>query len=302
MPPLVPNLHARVQADYAAKLTYEEACDLTALIATMMAPIWEAAGLDDTPQEIHDASSKVFKQVWFRRDNWEIWDTSRNDFLPLTMEILHRHFGMDFFDRSYRAHRKYWSALPAPQSTEDRRALAEQRAADRAEAKARVAEILDPLDEALEAMFAEEEARIAAVEAENRAATDWPAPTAQPYGVSPRGAEFWVRDAIRWLGAPEAEVTPQTGDGGLDVVSAKWGAQVKHYVGSVPVEELRATMGAALALGLQPMLWTSGSLTEAGKQFADLALVPVVHYNVETAEITGLTEVAVAVLRDGFRN
>jgi hypothetical protein len=95
-------------------------------------------------------------------------------------------------------------------------------------------------------------------------------------------------------------VTAQTGDGGVDVVSSIWGVQVKHYVGSVPVDELRATMGAALALGLQPMLWTSGSLTESGRQFADLALIPVVHYNAETAEINGLNMPATEALNDGL--
>jgi len=41
-------------------------------------------------------------------------------------------------------------------------------------------------------------------------------------------------------------------------------------------------------------------LTESGRQFADLALIPVVHYNAETAEINGLNMPATEALNDGL--
>lgn len=61
-------------------------------------------------------------------------------------------------------------------------------------------------------------------------------PEPQRYGVSPRGAEFWVCDAVRWLGAREAETTQATSDGGIDVITDDWAISVKHYGGRVPVE------------------------------------------------------------------
>ncbi|MCK8609708.1 restriction endonuclease [Agromyces sp. C10] len=59
-------------------------------------------------------------------------------------------------------------------------------------------------------------------------AVAWPRPAPQPYGVSHRGAEQLVADWMRHLGAFDAEVTRFTADGGVDVVSAHWIAQVKN--------------------------------------------------------------------------
>lgn len=125
----------------------------------------------------------------------------------------------------------------------------------------------------------------------------FPRPEPQPYGVSARGAEFWVRDMLRHLGVHDAEVTQQTADGGVDVVSRQLAVSVKHYAGAVPVEEVREIFGVAVAAGLTPMLWTSGRLTETAKQFADLAPVAVVTYEVETAAWTATNDAARAALR-----
>jgi hypothetical protein len=127
-----------------------------------------------------------------------------------------------------------------------------------------------------------------------------PRPEPQPFGVSPRGAEFWVRDAARWLGATEAETTQASGDGGIDVITDDYVISVKHYAKTVPVEEVREILAVATTAGKRPVLFTSGTLTEAGASFAALAQVAVVQYFVETATFTGLNEAGDEILRDGL--
>lgn len=129
---------------------------------------------------------------------------------------------------------------------------------------------------------------------------DAPRPQPQQYGVTPSGAEHWVRDAVRWLGAAEAEVTPVSGDGGVDVATERFAISVKHYAGSVPVEEVREIFAVAITQGKSAMLWTSGKLTKAGIEFARVAPVHVVHYDVSDASIAPLTSDTDALLRSGL--
>ncbi|MEX1077574.1 MAG: restriction endonuclease [Homoserinimonas sp.] len=112
--------------------------------------------------------------------------------------------------------------------------------------------------------------------------SEYPAPEPQPYGVSPRGAELWVADALRWLGIEGVDVTRQTSDGGVDILTNDFAISVKHYSGAVPVEEVREIFGVATVLQKAPMLWTSGTLTVSGAEFADMAPVAVFQYDVET--------------------
>ncbi|MCW4384459.1 restriction endonuclease [Salinibacterium sp. SYSU T00001] len=116
-------------------------------------------------------------------------------------------------------------------------------------------------------------------------ASEHPAPKPQLYGVSARGAELWVADALRWLGVHGVEVTQQTSDGGVDVLTKDFAVSVKHYSGAVPVEEVREIFGVATVLKKVPMLWTSGTLTGSGSEFAEIAPVAVFQYEVETATI-----------------
>lgn len=93
---------------------------------------------------------------------------------------------------------------------------------------------------------------------------------------------------MRWLGAHDAEATQQSRDGGVDVVSHRFAVSVKRYAGSVPVEEIREIFGVAISLGKLPVLWTSGTLTQAASDFANLAPVAVIQYRVEDATMVGL--------------
>lgn len=127
-----------------------------------------------------------------------------------------------------------------------------------------------------------------------------PAPDPQPFGVSHEGAEHLAAAWLRHLGVADAEVTRFSGDGGVDVESEHYVAQVKNYAGTVPVEELRALHGVATIEGKRAILLTSGALTVAGAEFADRAGMIVLHYDAVGANLTGLNDLGVLAVADGL--
>lgn len=152
-----------------------------------------------------------------------------------------------------------------------------------------------PLVELAEGLRSEMEATADALRLRrNRENAVRPAP--QPYGVSAAGAELWVRDTIRWLGAPEAETTQVAGDGGVDVLTDSHAISVKNYAGNVPVEAVREIFGVAVRMDLKAMLWTSGVVSGAGREFADAVSMPLVRYDVLAGTFTALNGPADAIL------
>jgi len=131
--------------------------------------------------------------------------------------------------------------------------------------------------------------------------SEHPSPEPLRYGVSSRGAELWVADALLWLGVEGVNVTQQSADGGVDILTDDFAVSVKHYTGSVPVEEVREIFGVATVMQKTPMLWTSGTLTLSGDEFAAVAPVAVFHYEVETASITARNQAAQDLVDVGFR-
>jgi len=95
-----------------------------------------------------------------------------------------------------------------------------------------------------------------------------PAPLPQPFGVSHEGAEQLVAQWMTYLGAQGVATTTFTGDGGVDVTSHHYIAQVKNYTGSVDVEAVRALGGVAYADGRKPLFFTSGTYTAGSVAFA----------------------------------
>lgn len=227
------------------------------------------------------------------------FDEQKHEFYTLTVDAIEAQLEEAFLDghkNGRHAFFEWFDSGDLPENSEERYEEQERRSAERAHAKERAQRatslISDPLQAMVEAVVAEtgELSRLQSADAPMNL------PAAQPYGVSPLGAENWVSDALRALGVPEATVTQQTGDGGVDIISERYAVSVKHYRGSVPVEEVREILGVATVLKKIPMLWTSGTLTEAGAEFANLAPVLVFNYAVETAKITALNRPAQAFL------
>ena len=72
-------------------------------------------------------------------------------------------------------------------------------------------------------------------------------------------AEYYVAEWMRQLGATDAIVTPARADGGIDVRSRFYAAQVKHRPADfVEVETVRALIGAASLEDRLPLFFASG--------------------------------------------
>lgn len=122
-------------------------------------------------------------------------------------------------------------------------------------------------------------------------------PAPQPYGVSHEGAEALVRDWMLYLGISSAEITRFSNDGGIDVSSVTYVAQVKNYKDFVGVQAIREILGVAVAEGKKPLFFTSGSFTTEALSFADKAGVPLFIYDAAEGTLERVNEAAENVYR-----
>lgn len=126
------------------------------------------------------------------------------------------------------------------------------------------------------------------------------APFAHPEGIDSRTAEFLVTEWIRYLGDPEAVTTQATRDGGIDVVSPRYIAQVKHWVGTVPVGAVRELAGVASSDGRRPLFFTSGGFTKDAVAFADGSGIPLFLFNPYLGTLRGSNGLGASVLERGL--
>jgi hypothetical protein len=125
----------------------------------------------------------------------------------------------------------------------------------------------------------------------------YPMPAPQPYGVSHLGAEALVRDWMLHLGMISAEVTRQSGDGGIDVSAHGHVAQVKNYRDQVGVQSIRELLGVAVVEGKKPLFFTSGSYTAEAAAFADKAEIPLFIYDAAAGTLRNVNTAAEQVYR-----
>jgi hypothetical protein len=160
---------------------------------------------------------------------------------------------------------------------------------------------LPTLDELIQQRRAEREAERQAERARALGLSErGPRPEPLPYGVSDTGAEVLIRDWMRHLGAVDSEVTRASRDGGVDVISSGYIAQVKNYRGSVGVPEIRELFGIAQHDGRTPLFFTSGAFTAEAVRFADTARVALIVYDAASATLVGANESGADVLRTGL--
>ncbi len=93
---------------------------------------------------------------------------------------------------------------------------------------------------------------------------------------SPRQAEFHVAELMRLMGAPDAQVTRASGDGGIDVVSRYYVAQVKHVAGAVAIKDVRELNG--VRGGRRPLFFTSGTYSRLSVEFANSVGMALFYY------------------------
>jgi hypothetical protein len=121
-------------------------------------------------------------------------------------------------------------------------------------------------------------------------------PRPQPLGVSPDGAEKLCANWMEHLGQTNVRVTRSNSDGGIDIESDEWVAQVKNYKGSVSVMEIRELVGVSSIDRRAPVFFTSGRYTASALDFAETAAVLLFSYNAEKGTLTAESALARALL------
>ncbi|MCB2412391.1 restriction endonuclease [Demequina sp. TTPB684] len=293
----------RVSDGGAAATTEDELKCLYADIGRLGVPLAPSGFPTELPERILRSIDDLTHSLSVLLHSNTAFDVRLSQFRPLWSIDLAAACGERLRQSATVTQPKYLAAkalgAPLPDGLAERAVEIERRATVQAHATHRaaaaIAILIDPIVEAANTLvddanqeIAEAEAQEAAERRQLRAEVGFPHPGVHAYGVSPRGAELWVRDFLRHLGAVEAEATQQTDDGGVDVVCDDFLVSVKHYAHFVPVEEVREIFAVAAVDGKAAVLWTSGTLTAAGSEFADVAPVAVVQYNVETGQVVGL--------------
>lgn len=125
-------------------------------------------------------------------------------------------------------------------------------------------------------------------------------PSPEPLGVSAPGAEKLAALWLRFLGEENVEVTQETGDGGVDVLSANFCCQVKNYKKQpVTSSEVRDLYGTAHAMALKPLMMTSSYLSKDALDWASRNEVAAIKFDAEEGTLTSLNEQGESLLFSG---
>jgi hypothetical protein len=119
-------------------------------------------------------------------------------------------------------------------------------------------------------------------------------PSACPQGVSHQDAEELCAQWLRFFGEYDATTTRFTADGGIDVVSANYIAQVKNYKGTVGVAAVRELVGVAADDGRKAVFFTSGTFAAGAIEFANRNGVRLVEYDAYSGSVTPVNALATA--------
>jgi len=106
---------------------------------------------------------------------------------------------------------------------------------------------------------------------------------------------------MKHLGQFDATETTYGNDGGIDVESSKYIAQVKNYTGTVGVREVRELVGVASVDGRTPLFFTSGSYTSAAVDYASSASLALFIYDASGGTLKGVNDLATNHLVNGFQ-
>lgn len=125
-------------------------------------------------------------------------------------------------------------------------------------------------------------------------------PIPQALGVSARGAEQLAALWLKYLGEEKVEVTQETGDGGVDVLSANFCCQVKNYKKQpVTSSEVRDLYGTAHSMSLKPLMMTSSYLSQDALDWASRNEVAAIKFDAEEGTLTSLNNLGESLLVSG---
>lgn len=126
-------------------------------------------------------------------------------------------------------------------------------------------------------------------------------PQPQKYGVSDFGAEHLVSEWLSYLGQIEVEVTKQSGDGGVDVLTNEYCCQVKNYkIQPVSASEVRDLLGTSVSIGKKAIIFTSSGLTADAANFCERNQIAALKYDVVRASLAPLNKHGDLFLRIGL--
>lgn len=126
-----------------------------------------------------------------------------------------------------------------------------------------------------------------------------PAPEPQPFGVDHYGAELLAAKWMRHLGVLDAKATRHVQDGGIDVDSELFVAQVKHLTGGVGGPDLHRLAGVASVAGKHGLFFTNTYYTPAAVFFAEDAKIALFRYEAREGALHGENAAAQAAIDGG---
>lgn len=118
--------------------------------------------------------------------------------------------------------------------------------------------------------------------------------------LTPRQAEELAARWMRSLRAKEVEVTQFSGDGGVDVTSSKYIAQVKNFAGNVGVAPIRELSGVVRVDGRRGLFFVTSGYAPGAIEFADRSGIALFKMDHRTGQLMAVNEVAAALQKHGL--
>lgn len=112
--------------------------------------------------------------------------------------------------------------------------------------------------------------------------------------------EEYCAEWMLYLGAEDAEVSVATGDGGVDILSADYVAQVKMFNGPIPVGHIRDLLGTAVDFDRKPLFFASMGYSKGGIEFADRNGIALFVVNTHRGSISAANEAGAEALEHGL--
>ncbi|AQP44650.1 hypothetical protein RPIT_07365 [Tessaracoccus flavus] len=115
--------------------------------------------------------------------------------------------------------------------------------------------------------------------------------------MSPRAAEHLAAYWMRTLGAVDAEVTRFRGDGGVDVTSSRYIAQVKHFSSNVGVAPIRELSGVVRLDGRRGLFFTTAGYSSGAIEFANASGIALFVMDWANGRLMAVNDIARALQR-----
>jgi len=119
--------------------------------------------------------------------------------------------------------------------------------------------------------------------------------------ITPRDAEKLAAGWMRSMGASGVEVTRFRGDGGIDVTSTEYIAQVKHFATNVGVAPIRELSGVVRADGRRGLFFATNGYSPGAIEFADRSGIALFRMHPEKEVLEAMNTTAQAFLKHGLK-